>query len=115
MRPASCLSRGPTSSESEWAPMAELDDGFDAYYADRLWALLPGIYRARDRDDPDVSGPLEELVRRIGAQMAVVRRSIDRLWADQSIETCDDWVVPYIGDLVGTKLLEGLDGREQRI
>ena len=34
------------------------------------------------------------MVNRIGATTAAVRRSIDRLWQDQSIETCDDWVIP---------------------
>ena len=52
---------------------------------------------------------------RIGAQVAVVRRSIDRLWADQSIETSDDWVIPYIGDLLDTNLVNGLDPRAQRL
>ena len=60
-------------------------------------------------------GPLRELLNRIGAQVAVVRRSIDRLWADQSIETCDDWVIPYIGDLLGTDLVGNLDARAQRL
>ena len=60
-------------------------------------------------------GPLQELLNRIGGQVAVVRRSIDRLWADQSIETCDDWVIPYIGDLLGTNLVNGLDARGQRL
>ena len=45
----------------------------------------------------------------------MVRRSIDRLWADQSIETCDDWVIPYIGDLLGTNLVHNLDARAQRL
>lgn len=94
--------------------MAEVDDGYDGYYADRLWQLLPGIYRALDSNDPRVTGPLQELVARIGAQVAVVRRSIDRLWADQSIETCDDWVIPYIGDLLGANLVSG-DPRGQRL
>ena len=94
--------------------MADFDDGYDSYYANRLWQLLPGIYRARDSDDAAVSGPLEELARRIGAQAAVVRRSIDRLWADQSIETSDDWVVPYLGDLLATNLVNGLDPSGQR-
>jgi hypothetical protein len=95
--------------------MANVDDGYDAYYADRLWQLLPALYRARDSDDAAVSGPLEELAGRIGAQAAVVRRSIDRLWADQSIETSDDWVVPYLGDLLATNLVNGLDPRGQRV
>ena len=95
--------------------MAEVRDGYDEYYADRLWQLIPGVYRARDSDDPDVKGPLQELLVRIGAQVAVVRRSIDRLWADQSIETSDDWVIPYIGDLLDTNLVNGLDPRGQRL
>ncbi len=74
-------------------------DQLEAYYADKLWNLLPAVYRALDTDQFNTNGPLRELVNRIGAQAAVLRRSIDRMWEDQSIETCDDWVIPYIGDL----------------
>ena len=95
--------------------MANVDDGYDSYYADRLWRLLPGVYRAQDSDTPGVHGPLQELIARIGTQAAVVRRSIDRLWANQSIETCDDWVIPYIGDLLDVNLVNGLDARGQRL
>ena len=51
----------------------------------------------------------------IGAQTATLRRSIDRLWENQSIETCDDWVIPYIGDLLATRLVSCLDARAQRL
>jgi hypothetical protein len=95
--------------------MAEVDDGYDSYYAERLWLLLPAVYRTADSDSFDTAGPLRELLNRIGAQVAVVRRSIDRLWADQSIETCDDWVIPYIGDLLGVNLVNHLDTQAQRI
>ena len=95
--------------------MAEVDDGYGAYYAERLWQLLPAVYRTADTDSFDAPGPLRELVNRIGEQMAVTRRAIDRLWADQSIETCDDWVVPYIGDLLGTNLVNNLDPAAQRL
>jgi hypothetical protein len=95
--------------------VAEIDDGYPRYYAERLWQLLPAIYRSADADSFEAAGPLRELVNRIGAQIAVTRRSIDRLWEDQSIETCDDWVVPYIGDLLGTNLVNGLDSRGQRL
>jgi hypothetical protein len=95
--------------------VADVDDGYQAYYADRIWNLIPGVYRANDSDGPDVSGPLRELVARIAAQVAVVRRSTDRVWADQSIETSDDWVVPYIADLLDTRLVDGLDARGQRL
>jgi hypothetical protein len=95
--------------------MADSPDGYDSYYADRLWQLLPRVYRRLDSDDPSITGPLQELLTRIGMQVAVVRRSIDRLWADQSIETSDDWVIPYIGDLLDTNLVNGLDPRGQRL
>ena len=78
-------------------------------------SCCPAVYRTADTDRVDATGPLRELLNRIGAQVAVVRRSIDRLWADQSIETCDDWVIPYIGDLLGTNLVTNLDPRGQRL
>jgi hypothetical protein len=90
-------------------------DHYEAYYADKLWNLIPAVYRAEDTDQFDAYGPLRELVDRIGAQAAVLRRSIDRLWEDQSIETCDDWVIPYIADLLATNLVNSLDARGQRI
>src|SRR5258707_4781122 len=90
-------------------------DHFEAYYADKLWNLLPTVYRAEDTDEFDRNGPLREMVNRIGGQAGILRRSIDRLWEDQSIETCDDWVIPYIGDLLATNLVASLDARGQRI
>jgi hypothetical protein len=90
-------------------------DHYDIYYADKLWNLLPAVYRAEDTDTFGSNGPLRELVNRIGAQAAVVRRSIDRLWEDQSIESCDDWVIAYIGDLLSTNLVASLDARGQRL
>jgi hypothetical protein len=89
-------------------------DHYEAYYADKLWNLLPAIYRAEDTDNFSSNGPLREMVNRIGAQAAILRRSIDRVWEDQSIETCDDWIIPYIGDLLATNLVDNLDARGQR-
>ncbi len=88
-------------------------DRYAEYYAAKLWHLIPAIYRALD-SDPDEPGPLKEMVNRVAAQAAVLRRSIDRLWEDQSIETCDDWIIPYIGDLVATQLVACLDPAGQR-
>jgi hypothetical protein len=90
-------------------------DHYEAYYADKLWNLLPAVYRAADTDQFNANGPLRELVNRIGAQAAVLRRSLDRLWEDQSIESCDDWVIPYLGDLLATNLVAHLDARGQRL
>ena len=90
-------------------------DHYVLYYADKLWRLLPEVYRAEDSADPEVTGPLQELVKRIGGQAAIVRRGLDRLWDDQSIETCDDWLIPYIGDLLATNLVASLDAPGQRL
>jgi hypothetical protein len=64
---------------------------------DRLYDLLPAVYRLRDA----VGGePLRALLQVIGEQVDVVQASLDRLPEQFFIETCDDWIVPYIGDLV---------------
>ena len=34
---------------------------------------------------------------------------------DQFIELCDDWAIPYIGDLVGTRLVHELNRRGRRV
>lgn len=90
-------------------------DRLEAFYRDKLWQSLPAIYRALDSESVDTSGPLRELVARIGVQAAIVRRSLERLWDDQSIETSDDWVIPYLADLLSTNLVDGLDARGQRL
>jgi hypothetical protein len=92
-----------------------VQDAYEERYADKLWSLLPPAYRAADTETLDGNGPLRELLNRIGASMAVVRRSIDRLWEDQSIETCDAWVIPYIAQLLATNLVTSMDERGQRL
>jgi hypothetical protein len=86
-----------------------VQDAYEARYADKLWALLPAVHRAADTETLDGNGPLRELLNRIGASMAIVRRSIDRLWEDQSIETCDSWVIPYLAQLLATNLVPSMD------
>jgi hypothetical protein len=90
-------------------------DHYEIYYADKLWALLPAVYRAGDTVAFNSNGPLRELVNRVGAQAATLRRSIDRLSEDQSIESCDDWVIAYVADLLQTMLVASLDARGQRL
>ena len=88
-----------------------MPDHYEIYYADKLWSLIPAMYRGEDASSVDGVGPLRETVNRIGVQAAILRRSIDRLWEDQSIESCDDWVIPYIADLLATNLVASLSGR----
>jgi hypothetical protein len=70
--------------------------------SDRLYQLLPMIYRQRDEEG---SQRLRALLRVIGEQVDVVEEDIARLYDNWFIETCDDWVVPYIGDLLGFQLV----------
>lgn len=71
--------------------------GFDL---ERLYALLPAVYRIRDAEKGE---PLRELLSVIAGQVAVVEEDLARLYDDQFIETCAEWAVPYIGDLVGAR------------
>lgn len=90
-------------------------DHYEAYYAEKLWSMLPSVYRMEDAAGLGGKGPLREMCERIAVQAAILRRSIDRLWEDQSIETCDEWVVAYIGELLGTRIIPGLPPRGQRL
>ncbi|MDF0668192.1 MAG: hypothetical protein P0119_19275 [Nitrospira sp.] len=65
---------------------------------DRVYALLPVVHRQRDEE---TGGPLRALVSVIAEQVAIVEQDIERLYENWFIETCDDWAVPYLSDLVG--------------
>jgi len=69
-------------------------------YSDRLFQLLPAIHRMRDEDEQS-GGALRALLSVIGREVQLVERDILQLYDNWFIETCEDWVVPYIGDLVG--------------
>lgn len=66
--------------------------------ADRLYELLPAVHRMRDAD---LGYRLRGLLQVIAEQVNVVDSDIAQLYENWFIETCQDWVVPYIGDLVG--------------
>ncbi len=89
-------------------------DAYASYYTEKLWQLVPEVYRNEDGIAAN-PGVLRRIVELIGAEAAQSRRSIDRLWEDQHIETCDDWAVPYIGDSVGARLVSVLDRRARRV
>lgn len=65
---------------------------------DRLYEWLPAFHRRRDAGQ---GYPLRALLRAIGEQVDVVEDDISQLFDDWFIETCADWAVPYIGELVG--------------
>lgn len=65
---------------------------------DRLFELLPAIHRIRDEEE---GAPLRALLQVIGEQVEVLEEDLERLYENWFIETCEDWVVPYLGDLIG--------------
>ena len=71
----------------------------------RLYNLLPALYRVRDAElaAPGNDGPLKALLSVIAEQVGVLEEDLEQLYDDQFIETCAEWVVPYIGDLVGAR------------
>ncbi len=96
--------------------------------ADRLYALLPSIMRRRDGDAgaataarlgferglTDEDGPLKALLGILGTELAVLEAEAEALYDDHFIETCADWVVPYIGALIGARIVDTGDAASAR-
>jgi len=72
--------------------------------ATRMYELLPAVYRLRDAE---TGYPLRELIAVIAEQVAVVQEGLEQSYDNLFIETCAEWVIPYIGDLIGSRPLHG--------
>lgn len=68
----------------------------------RLWDLLPTATR---QEDLDAGGTLKALLGVISTDVDAEERALWDLYDELFIETCDDWAVPYIGELVANDLL----------
>ena len=68
----------------------------------RLHRLLPAHIRVEDHAQ---GRPLQALMALLTGELEVVEADIDALYENWFIETCEDWVVPYIGDLIGVRPL----------
>lgn len=75
--------------------------------ADKLYKLLPAVYRIRD---DEMGGPLKALVSVIAEGAKATEDNITELYENWFIETCQEWVVPYIGDLMGVRSLHAIPG-----
>ena len=80
----------------------------EQHYEELIYQLLPQLYRSRDGQ-----GELQKFVEMFGHELARLRANIDQLQQDFFIDSCQEWVIPYIGDLVGTTVLfnSGADNR----
>lgn len=71
-----------------------------------LFTRLPEIYRVKDAQQvpPD---QLRDYLALVEDVFGAIHENIESLYHDHFIESCDDWAVPYIGDLLGTSHLSG--------
>jgi hypothetical protein len=75
----------------------------------RLYELLPIVHSLRDAENGQ---ELKAILRVIAEQVNIVEQDIARLYDNWFIETCDDWVVPYIGDLIGYRPVSRVEAPE---
>lgn len=73
---------------------------------ERLYYLLPELYRWRDRQQgqklgvPD-QGPLRAFLSILEQELHTLEADMEAMYDNWFIQTCDNWVVPYIADLLG--------------
>lgn len=72
-----------------------------------IFELLPAYHRIRDFKDGE---PLKALIEVLAKELDVVEADIAQLYENWFIETCDEWVVPYIGDLLGVRGVHSILG-----
>lgn len=71
-----------------------------------LYQRLPEIYHIRDAEQLP-PGQLQAFLDIINTVQAGIRDNIEALYHDFFIETCNDWVIQYIADLMGASHLTG--------
>jgi hypothetical protein len=76
------------------------------YMPERLYKLLPGFHRVRDADQGE---PLRALLAVIEGELERIEGDTSVLYDNWFIETCDEWVVPYIGDLLGVRPIRAVE------
>jgi len=75
---------------------------------ERLYNLLPAIYRIRDAEQGE---PLRALLGVVEEEFLAIEQDIAGLYEDLFIETCDEWVIPYIGDLLNVHGVHPISAR----
>jgi hypothetical protein len=71
------------------------------------YELLPAVHRIRDAE---LGSPLEKLLGIVADELRLLDADVDGLYDNWFIETCDEWVVPYMGDLLGVQGLAPIPG-----
>lgn len=79
-----------------------------AQYAASLYRLLPAVYRGRDKQ-----GELQRFLALFADELWRMRARLEQQWRDQYIDSCQPWVIPYLAELVGTRVLFDDDARNR--
>ncbi len=66
--------------------------------ANYLYNLVPRFNRSRDLAE---GSPLRALFTLLQAQYDLIEDDIGTLYSNWFVESCEDWALPYIGDLIG--------------
>jgi hypothetical protein len=105
----------PALYRSRDAQLAQAINGFTAADAAQLQTLqnaqgpLSASQQQQLRQLTALSyGPLQSLLTMVEEQLAILAADLNQLYDDQFIETCAHWVIPYIGDLIGYQLVNGV-------
>lgn len=72
-----------------------------------LYDRLPEIYRIKDGEQQP-PGQLRSYLAQVEAVYGAIQANIEALYDDLFIETSASWVIPYIGDLLGSSPLSGI-------
>ncbi|NMO15417.1 hypothetical protein HPC49_12790 [Pyxidicoccus fallax] len=80
------------------------DESTRALIAQRLYALLPALYRVQD-EPPRGREELRRFLEVLAGPLAVVRQNIEELHVDLFIDTASDEALSLLADMVGTRLL----------
>jgi hypothetical protein len=66
----------------------------------RLYNLLPELYRWRDEQQ---GKPLQAFLSILENELHVLEVDMEAMYDNWFIQTCDNWVVPYLADLLGIR------------
>jgi hypothetical protein len=75
---------------------------------ERLYNLLPDLYRQRD---PEAGQALRALMSVLESEFETLEADLTASYNNWFIQTCDNWVIPYLADLVGVRDL----GQEKHV
>lgn len=67
-----------------------------------IYALLPVTVRT---NDAEAGGSLLDLLGIVAGQAQLIDADLEQLYDDLFIQTCAPWVIPYIGELIGYRVL----------